>query len=187
MKKTPALLLGLIAGPALALAAASAAATVPLVVSGGFATDPRDHGRPVILIASALGVPAEVFRDAFSRVHPAPAGAEPEPRRVRANKDALLATLGPYGVTNERLDEVSDYYRYDGRGGRLWKHRAAKLTAVVSGGAVTAVRLVDGGAGYTAAPTVTVPGHPEVRVAVTLAFGPDFAKNGSIAKAELVR
>ncbi|NBQ65466.1 MAG: hypothetical protein EBT95_08050 [Verrucomicrobia bacterium] len=29
---------------------------VPVVFSGGHETDPRDHGRPVVLIAGALGV-----------------------------------------------------------------------------------------------------------------------------------
>lgn len=30
---------------------------VPVVFSGGHETDPRDHGRPVVLIAGALGIP----------------------------------------------------------------------------------------------------------------------------------
>src|SRR4051794_34511931 len=47
---------------------------VPVVFSGGHETNLRDHGRPVVLVAGALGVPAQVFRDAFSHVRPAPAG-----------------------------------------------------------------------------------------------------------------
>src|SRR5437667_1129886 len=85
---------------------------VPVVFSGGHETDPRDGGRPVVLIAAALGVTPEVFREAFSHVRPAPAGREPEPGQVRQNKAALLAALAKHGVTNEKLDTVSNYYRY---------------------------------------------------------------------------
>src|SRR5438552_11396179 len=59
---------------------------VPVVFSGGHETDLRDGGRPVVLIAAALGVTPEVFREAFSHVRPAPAGREPEPGQVRQNK-----------------------------------------------------------------------------------------------------
>jgi hypothetical protein len=38
---------------------APAAATRSVRISGGHATDARDDGRPVVLIAAALGVPAE--------------------------------------------------------------------------------------------------------------------------------
>src|ERR1051325_7086572 len=77
---------------------------VPVVFSGGHETDPRDHGRPVVLVAGALGVQPQVFRDAFSHVRPAPRGTEPDPRQVRENKAALMSALGRYGVTNDRLD-----------------------------------------------------------------------------------
>ncbi len=91
---------------------------VSVEISGGHETDRRDRGRPVILVASALGVPAKVFREAFSHVHPAPAGTRPDPEQVRANKDALLSALSKYDVTNDRLDTVSNYYRYVRRRGR---------------------------------------------------------------------
>jgi hypothetical protein len=44
---------------------------VPVVFSGGHDTVVVDRGRPVVLIAAALGVPDEVFREAFSHVRPA--------------------------------------------------------------------------------------------------------------------
>ena len=53
----------------------------PVVFSGGHETDPRDRGRPVILIAAALGVPADVFRAAFTHVHPPPQGRAPRRKR----------------------------------------------------------------------------------------------------------
>ena len=81
---------------------------IQLVITGGHETDPRDRGRPVILIGNALGVTPEVFREAFSHVKPAPGGEQPDPAQVQRNKAALLKALGPYRVTNELLDRVSN-------------------------------------------------------------------------------
>src|SRR4051794_23144238 len=87
------------------------AETKALIFSGGHDTDPRDHGRPVVLIAAALGVKTEVFREAFSGVTPA-GDRRPTGDEARRNKAALMKVLQPLGITNERLDEVSNYYRY---------------------------------------------------------------------------
>ncbi|MCE9543478.1 MAG: hypothetical protein K8R38_08200 [Verrucomicrobia bacterium] len=65
------------------------AARLPVVISGGYETDPRDHGRPVVLVAGGLGVPPEVFRDAFSRVHPVAAGSYPEQERAQQEQGRL--------------------------------------------------------------------------------------------------
>lgn len=153
---------------------------VPATFSGGHDTEPVDMGRPVILIASALGVEPAVFREAFSRVNPAPAGTAPSGERVHENKAVLLAALGPLGITNERLDEVSDYYRYRPGGGRLWTNREAEAFALVKDGVVTGFEITDRGAGYSSPPSVSVAGYPNLRVAVQLAFGKDFETNGSI-------
>src|SRR5438128_6546776 len=67
----------------------------PVKFEGGFETDRRDGGRPVVLIAAALGVSDDVFRKAFSGVTPAAGGREPEPEQVRKNKEALLRVLTP--------------------------------------------------------------------------------------------
>src|ERR1700761_9224328 len=81
---------------------------VPLVFSEGHATDGRDHGRPVILIANALKVPPDVFRETFTHVHPAGPGSNgPTDAEARQNKTALMAGLSPYGVTDDRLNAVS--------------------------------------------------------------------------------
>ena len=149
--------------------------------SGGYETDPVDHGRPVRLIAGALGVAPEVFRNAFSRVNPAPGGTEPSGERVRENKAVLMAALRPHGITNDRLDDVSNQYRYvPGRGG-LWSHQAATAFAIVKDGAVTRIEVTDSGAGYNSRPGVTVPEVDGLRAVVELSFGADFAKNGSIS------
>jgi hypothetical protein len=153
----------------------------PLVFTGGHETDPRDRGRPVALVAGALGVPPEVFREAFRKVRPAPAGKEPEPEQVRRNKQVLMEALGPHGVTNERLDEVSNYYRYVPGRGKLWPVKAAAGYAVIKDGKVTAVVIAEPGSGYNALPKVTVAGHPELSIKAALVFDRDLKKNGSIA------
>src|SRR5215212_5659169 len=71
---------------------------VPVTLSGGFETDPRDRGRPVILIASALGVTPEVFRETFTHVRPAgPGSGGPTREEALQNKKALMDGLGKYG------------------------------------------------------------------------------------------
>src|SRR4051812_25461765 len=63
---------------------------VPVVFSEGHDTDPRDRGRPVVLVAGALGVAPEVFREAFSGVHPAgPNSGGPTHEEAQKNKAAL--------------------------------------------------------------------------------------------------
>src|SRR4051794_35543434 len=89
----------------------AAESKVPVTFSGGHETDPRDNGRPVVLIAAALEVKPEVFRKAFSGVTPA-RGRGPTDDEARRNKEALMKVLEPYKVTNEWLDDVSNYYRY---------------------------------------------------------------------------
>src|SRR5438045_1713230 len=67
--------------------------TVPVTFSGGHETDPKDGGRPVVLVAAGLGVKPEVFREAFRGVTPARDG-RPTPEQARKNKEALLKVLG---------------------------------------------------------------------------------------------
>src|SRR4051812_9164683 len=154
---------------------------VPLVFHGGYETDPRDRGRPVALVAGALGVSPAVFREAFRGVRPAPAGARPTPGQARRNKGVLLAALAPLGVTNDRLDRVSDYYRYNPGRGERWPVSPAAGYAVVKDGTVTSVVITRPGSGYNAPPRVVLPGHPELELRARLAFVPDLKTNGSIA------
>jgi hypothetical protein len=159
---------------------------VPLVFSGGHETDPRDRGRPVVLVAAALGVPSDVFREAFRQVRPARAGTEPDPRQVRANKAALMTALEPYGVTNRRLDTVSNYYRYVRSRGELWPTKAAAGYALVENGKITSFVITSGGSGYSSPPTATVPDVNAVRAKVELSFSKQFEKNGSVAAITLL-
>ncbi len=153
---------------------------VPVVFSGGHDTDPRDGGRPVVLIAAALGVPPEVFREAFSHVHPANTNVGPSSGQARDNKRALMDALGKYGVTNDRLDEVSNYYRYVRARGELWPVKAAVANALVKDGIITGFEVISGGSGYSSPPSVTVPGaRGSARVA--LSFGRNFTANGAVS------
>lgn len=147
--------------------------------SGGHEIGPKDYGRPCVLIAAALGVKTEVFREAFSGVTPAK-GRGPSGDEARRNKDALLKVLGPHGITNERIDEVSNFYRYRPQNRELWKHKEAKAHAIVENGNVTQVVVTDPGFGYSSPPKVTVTGLPDAELSVSLLFDKDFQKNGSI-------
>jgi hypothetical protein len=161
----------------------SSAGTV--VFQGGYETDPVDRGRPVALIAGALGVETEVFRDAFSNVNPAH-GRGPSEAEARANKKVLLDALGKHGISNDRLDEVSNYYRYQPQSGELWQHTPATATATVSDGKVVSVKITNPGAGYMAPPTVVVAGHPDVKVEAVIEFTQDLKTNGRLASLNVV-
>ena len=163
---------------------ANGSATVK--ISGGHGTDARDNGRPVILVAAGLGVPTEVFRKAFSGVTPAAGGEEPDPGQVRENKAALLKVLAPYGVTNDLLDTVSNYYRYSSSQGEHWRQTPAKAKATVEGGEVVSVEIVAAGAGYST-PTVTIPKFPGTRVKAKLAFSKKLSRNGRVSSLRISR
>lgn len=131
------------------------------------------------LIAAALGVEPQVFRDAFSNVRPARNGA-PTESRARANKEVLLSALGKYGITNERLDNVSNYYRYQPHNGEVWKRTPPAATAVIKDGKVTGFKITSPGSGFTTPPRVSVAGYPDLKVTATLNFSRNFQQNGSI-------
>jgi len=153
----------------------------PVVFSGGHDTVPVDHGRPVVLIAAALGVQDEVFREAFRHVHPAgPNSGGPTDAEARANKAALMGALGKYGVTDERLNTVSNFYRYPPGSRSLWRNKPATANALVKDGAIVSFEITDGGYGYTTLPTVTVPGFESAAMKVALSYGKDFETNGAV-------
>lgn len=152
---------------------------VNVVFTGGHETDPRDGGRPVVLIAAALNVPADVFREAFSHVTPARRRA-PTGDEQRRNKQELLLRLSKYGVTNERLDEVSDYYRYRPQEGELWTHRDASAVAMVKDGKIIGFEITDPGAGYSSQPEIVVPGVVDQTLVTTLDFNKNLPSNGSL-------
>jgi hypothetical protein len=159
---------------------------IPVTLSGGHETDPKDHGRPVVLIAAALNVKPEVFRKAFSGVTPA-RGRGPTGEEARRNKEALMKVLGPYKVTNDRLDEVSNYYRYRPQAGELWPTKPAKAYAVVQDGKIKKIVITEPGSGYSSPPKVTVKGFEKARLEARVKFTTELKKNGGIESIELAK
>jgi hypothetical protein len=158
---------------------------VPLTFSGGHTIGKGDFGRPVYLIAAGLGVKPDQFREAFSGVTPA-RGRGPTRDEERRNKAALMKVLAPLGVTNERMDDVANYYRFRPQDGELWPTKPAKGYAVVTDGKVTKLVVTDPGSGYNTPPDVTIPGADGPRLRATLSFGKDLPKNGGVAAVERV-
>jgi hypothetical protein len=155
---------------------------VPVVFSGGHETEGVDHGRPVVLIAAALGVKPEIFREAFSHVHPAgPGSGGPTEAEARRNKAALMKALAQYGVTDERLNEVSNFYRYPPGRGNIWKNKPASADAWVKDGVVIGYDITDGGFGYTTPPAVSVPNIGGAVAKVEISFGKDMKANGAVS------
>ncbi|MBG87589.1 MAG: hypothetical protein CMO80_11910 [Verrucomicrobiales bacterium] len=70
-----------------------------------------------------------------------------------------MSALGKHGVTNERLDEVSDFYRY---------------------------KPQDGGFGYTTPPQICVDGFPDLKLRAKLAFGTELKGNGRLVDVRVV-
>ncbi|WP_437229073.1 hypothetical protein SH661x_001242 [Planctomicrobium sp. SH661] len=152
---------------------------VKVTFSGGHETEGVDRGRPVNLIAGALGVKPEVFRKAFSGVRPAAGGRPPEAAQVHQNKAVLMRALGPLGVTNDRLDAVSNYYRI--RPGEMWPTQPAEAVAIVKNEEIVRFEVTKGGSGYCSQPKISVPGHKVPPVQIELSFGPKFEENGAIS------
>lgn len=160
--------------------------TYSVVITGGLNTDPRDKGRPVVLIAAALGVPTEVFREAFSGVTPSGLDSQPSHELAQRNKAALMKVLAPYGITNERLDEVSNFYRYNGNRTATWQKTPATATVIVTDGVVTGVTITNPGAGYSSTPTITITGPTgTVTAKAVVTNTQDFKTNGSISSITL--
>jgi hypothetical protein len=169
---------------AVSLTARAAETKVPVTFSGGHEIGPNDYGRPVALLAAGLGVKPEVFRKAFSGVTPS-RGGPPSGDLARRNKSALLKVLGPHGVSNERLDEVSNYYRFRPQNGERWPTTPAEAYATVENGKIKQIVVTNPGSGYCTPPKATVQGMESVPLNVTLRFVKDLKKNGAIGPIEI--
>src|SRR5262249_29146977 len=120
---------------------------VPLEFTGGHDIGKGDFGRPPTVIPAPLGGKTDEIRQAFHGVTPAK-GGPPSGEEARKNKEALMKVLGPLGVTNDRLDEVSNHYRYQPQKGELWPTTPAKGHAIVEDGKVKKIIITKPGAGY---------------------------------------
>jgi hypothetical protein len=152
---------------------------VPVTFSGGHDIAKNDYGRPITLMAAALGVKPEEFRKAFSGVRAARESG-PTGEEVRRNKEALMKVLGPLHVTNERMDEVANYYRFRPQDGKLWPTKSAKAYAVVAEGKIKKIVVTESGSGYSSPPAVTVKGFEKELLEAKLKFVNDLKKNGGI-------
>lgn len=159
---------------------------LPVTFSGGHELGKNDYGRPCTLMAAALGVKPDEFRKAFSGVTPA-RGRGPTGGEARRNKAALMKVLTPLGVTNERMDEVADYYRFRPQDGELWPTKPAQAEAIVSDGKIVKIVVTDPGSGYCTPPKATVKGFESVRLEATIKYDKDLKKNGGIEAVEIVR
>lgn len=158
---------------------------VAVVFSGGHDIGKKDFGRPVTLIAAGLGVEPDVFRKAFSGVTPA-RGRGPTREEAQKNKAALMKVLAPKHVTNDRLDEVSNYYRFRPERGELWPTSEAKAYAVVEDGQLKRIVVTKPGSGYCSPPQVKVAGFSRRKFVVELHYDKNLKKNGGIAAVKLV-
>lgn len=158
---------------------------VQVHISDGHEIGKNDYGRPVVLIAAALGVKPDVFREAFSGVTPA-RGRGPTGDEARKNKAALMKVLAPHGVTNDRLDEVSDYYRFQPQSGKIWTNKPAKAHAIIVDGKIERIVVTEPGSGYCTPPKIVVPGYETEKFEAKLGLSKDLKKNGHIASIELV-
>jgi hypothetical protein len=156
----------------------------PVEFTGGHEIGKNDFGRPVVLMAAALGVTPEQFREAFSGVRPA-RGRGPTGEEQRKNKEALMRVLAPLGVTNERMDEVANYYRFRPEDGELWPTEEAEAYAEVKGGRIARVVVTAAGSGYSSPPTVRVKGFAKAKLAAKLKLSEELDENGGIAAVEI--
>lgn len=180
LRTTASILLATAIVVASAASCSGAGTRADVTFSGGHEIGKHDFGRPVVLIAAALGVKPDQFREAFSGVTPA-RGRGPTGDEARRNKAALMRVLAPLGITNERLDEVSDYYRFRPERDELWPTTPAKAYAVVKDGQIKRIVVTRPGAGYSSPPAVKVAGFSNQKFEVTLHFDKRFKRNGSIA------
>ena len=157
---------------------------VPVTLSGGHELGKNDYGRPINLMAAALGVKPDEFRKAFSGVTPA-RGRGPTGAEQRRNKQALMKVLAPLKVTNERMDEVADYYRFRPQKGELWPTKPAAAYAVVDDGKIKRIVVTDPGSGYNTPPKATIEGFKNVRLETKIKYGTNLKKNGGVESVQI--
>jgi hypothetical protein len=158
---------------------------LPVTFTGGHELSRNDYGRPIALMAAGLGVKPEEFRKAFSGVTPA-RGRGPTGAEARRNKEALMKVLTPLKVTNERMDEVANYYRFRPQNGEMWPTKAAEAHAVIENGAIKKIVVTEPGSGYNSPPTATVKGFEKIRLEAKVKYDKNLKKNGGIAAVEVV-
>ncbi len=114
-----------------------------------------------------------------------PAAAARPARKQRRNKEALMKVLGPLKVTNDRMDEVANYYRFRPQKGELWPTKPAEAYAVVDGGKIKEIVVTEPGSGYNTPPKATIDGFKNIRLEAKIKYDKDLKKNGGIESVEI--
>ncbi|NQZ84340.1 MAG: hypothetical protein HRU03_01360 [Nanoarchaeales archaeon] len=156
--------------------------TILIDINGGYELDLEDKGRPTKLISEGLGISQEQFQYAFSFVTPAGAGRSPTKEEEEKNKIALMNVLEPLGISNDKLDEVSNYYRYRTEVNKKWRHVEAELYAVIIDGVVVSVEITNKGAGYTSKPSLSIEGFEDVELVPVISFSTHLESNGELSE-----
>lgn len=152
---------------------------VAVEFSGGHELVKNDYGRPINLMAAGLGVKPDEFRKAFSGVTPA-RGRGPTGAEQRRNKEALMKVLAPLGVTNDRMDEVANYYRFRPQNGELWPTKNAEAYAVIEDGKIKKIVVTEPGSGYNTPPKANIEGFKNIRLETKVKYDTNLKKNGGI-------
>ncbi|WP_139228528.1 hypothetical protein [Planctomicrobium piriforme] len=160
------------------------ATRVPVIFTNGHDTEAADKGLPVKLLAGGLGVPDSVFRSALTQLQ-AVRGVAPNEWQLQTMQTYLFKTLAKYDVSAYRLETVTAYYRHEQPRGELWPTKSAKAFAVIDNGRLLGFEVLNGGSGYSSAPTVSIPGHNNLFVNIDIAYGREFGTNGSITSITL--
>jgi hypothetical protein len=169
----------------IAMTARAEETKVPVAFTGGHELAKNDFGRPINLMAAGLGVKPDEFRKAFSGVTPA-RGRGPTGEEQRRNKEALMKVLGPLKVTNERMDEVANYYRFRPQKGELWPTKPAEAYAIIAGGKIKEIVVTEPGSGFNTPPKATIDGFKNTRLESKIKYDKDLKKNGGIESVEIV-
>lgn len=160
-----------------------AAGRVVVEFSGGRETQPEDNGHPVTLIANALDITPQVFREAFFQFVPDAENTDTD--GWKQHLPEMMKILGPHGVTEARLTEVLDYYAGTRAGGATWPLEPAIAWATVKDGKITGFEVTTGGAGYNSPPTVNVAGHDTSGVKAELSGSNSLKQNGAVSGIQL--
>ena len=97
-----------------------------------------------------------------------------------------MKVLAPLKVTNERMDEVANYYRFRPQKGELWPTKPAEAYAVVDGGKIKKIVVTKPGSGYNTPPKATIEGFKIVRLEAKVKYDTNLKKNGGVESVEIV-
>ena len=96
-----------------------------------------------------------------------------------------MKVLAPLKVTNDRMDEVANYYRFRPQKGELWPTKPAEAYAVIDSGKIKEIVVTEPGSGYNTPPKATIDGFKNIRLESKIKYDKDLKKNGGIESVEI--